>query len=521
MHIHPSPQQARELLERGEVVVLSSAFIADGLTPTAALARLGPQPLGRFLLESAEQGERVGRYSFVGAGVRELVAFDGTHGFAFGWEPSSGGQVVERARWPQRDILAELRARLSDLRCPAQPDLPPFFGGAVGFLGYDVVRTIEHLPDGRPDPVGSWTAGFLVADVVVAFDHFRRLAYLLALCRRQEGETARQAYEQAAGRLEEVRWRLARSPAGELEPPLLEAPQWATPVPAPPEDPHFVEAVRRAKEYIRAGDIFQVVLSRHTRVPCPQPPLAVYRRLRAINPSPYMFYLELADPRPGGAALHLVGASPEVMVRLQGRRACLRPIAGTRPRGRSEAEEQALARQLAEDPKELAEHMMLVDLGRNDLGRVCRFGTVRVTQLLTVERYSHVMHLVSEVEGELAEGQDAFDLMRAVFPAGTVTGAPKVRAMEIIDELEQEGRGFYAGAVGYFAASGDADSCITIRSLAICRGVAHARAGAGIVADSDPVRELWETHHKVSAVLSALACQGQPVAAAAGGEGRA
>ena len=236
VHVYPSPQQARELLERGEVVVLSSAFIADGLTPTAALARLGPQPLGRFLLESAEQGERVGRYSFVGAGVRELVAFDGIHGFAFGWEPAGGGQVVEQARWPQRDILAELRARLSDLRCPAQPDLPPFFGGAVGFLGYDVVRTIEHLPDGRPDPVGSWTAGFLVADVVVAFDHFRRLAYLLALCRRQEGETARQAYERAAGRLEEVRWRLARSPAGELEPPLLEAPQWATPVPAPPED---------------------------------------------------------------------------------------------------------------------------------------------------------------------------------------------------------------------------------------------------------------------------------------------
>ena len=503
LDVFPDLEQFSRELDAGYAAVVGSAFIADGLTPAGALARLGPQPLGRFLLESAEQQERVGRFSFVGAGVRELVAFGGGYGYAFGWEARTN-TPVEVNRWTSRDPLGELRRRLAPLRCGPRPELPPFFGGAVGFLGYDVVRTIERLGEPRPDPVGSWTAAFLVADVVVAFDHFRRLAYLFTLCRPEPGESVRQAYQRATGRLEEVWYRLVERPAGELDPPLLQAPNLKRAHLPPPEDPAFLEAVRRARRYIEAGDIFQVVLSRHTAAACPEPPLQVYRRLRAINPSPYMFYLEVPDPRPGGQPLFLVGASPEVMVRLQGRRASLRPIAGTRPRGRTAQEEEALARQLADDPKELAEHMMLVDLGRNDLGRVCRFGSVRVTRLLEVERYSHVMHLVSEVEGELEEGRDAFDLMRAVFPAGTVTGAPKVRAMEIIDELETSGRGPYAGAVGYFAATGDADSCITIRSLAVHAGQAHARAGAGIVADSDPFRELMETHHKVSAVLSAL-----------------
>ena len=480
-----------------------TTFIADGLTPVAALARVGPHPLGRFLLESAEQQERVGRYSFVGVNVRELIAFSAGTGYAFRHHVRDG-LIYEAERWRSRDPLAELRRRLEALRTVPHPDLPPFFGGAVGFLGYDVVRTIERLGEVRPDPLDSWMAAFLVTDMVVAFDHFRRTAYLAALAPREPGESPERTYDRACARLEEGWSRLVERPRDALDAEFLEAPP-PSPAPAVPEDEAFEAAVQRAKRYIAAGDIFQVVLSRQQSLPCLEPPLRVYRRLRSINPSPYMFYLEIADPRRSGRPLYLVGASPEVMVRLTGRRAMLRPIAGSRPRGCCEAEEQELARQLAADPKELAEHMMLVDLGRNDLGRVCRFGTVRVARLLEVERYSHVMHLVSEVEGELAEGLDAFDLMRAAFPAGTVTGAPKVRAMEIIDELETSGRGPYAGAVGYFAANGDADSCITIRTLAIRAGVAYARAGAGIVADSDPRRELAETHHKASALLSALA----------------
>ncbi|WP_324717786.1 chorismate-binding protein [Carboxydochorda subterranea] len=527
MQLHPDRGRFVELLERTGAAVLCASFLTDTLTPLVALNRLGPHPLGRFLLESADHGGRLGRFSFVGSGGAALVAFE--EGLARVYEAGEGGApLVETERRAVADPIAYLRDRwralelpesaVRELLAPLFPhadDVPPFVGGAVGFFGYDLVRTIEPLGPGRPATLPGWMGAYLLADAVVVFDHFRGTGYLLTLARRRPGETARQAHDRAAGRLQAV-WERLAVPSGRDPGPAF-AQAGAAPggleggtAGLEEEDPAFEAAVRQARRHIEAGDVFQVVLSREVVAPCRRPPLEVFRHLRAINPSPYMFYLEIPDPRSGSPGpLHLVGASPEVMVRSQQERAMLRPIAGTRPRGRDAAEQARLESELASDPKELAEHMMLVDLGRNDLGRVCRYGTVEVSRLLEIERYSHVTHLVSQVQGVLRPGQDAFDLLRATFPAGTVTGAPKVRAMQVIDALEASGRGPYAGTVGYFSASGNADHCITIRTLAIYGERAVVRAGAGIVADSDPRRELRETQHKARAMLSALAATGE------------
>ena len=519
--MEPSPSRSAFVERFGSLGagLVVAPFLCDGLTPVAALLRLGPNPLGRFLLESAEQGGHAGRFSFVGTASAGLAAFEPGVGHLYRAH-ARDGWVYEADRWESRDPVGELRRLVGPWRLPeaalgavlaeagvSPADRPPFLGGAVGFLGYDVVRTLERLGQGPPPAVETWMAAYLLADTVVAFDHFTRVGYAVAVAHWPPGADPGAAYDEAVERLDIVWQQLHGAAHGESLRALADALEVPTrrAALAEPRDDRFQEGVRIARRYIRAGDIFQVVLSREMVVPCPDPPLHVYRRLRAINPSPYMFFLEVADPRPRGRPLHLVGASPEVMVRLQGERAVVRPIAGTRRRGREPGEDESLARELRDDPKELAEHMMLVDLARNDLGRVCRYGTVQVSRLLEIERYSHVMHLVSEVEGRLAPGLDAFDLVKATFPAGTVTGAPKVRAMEIIDELEASGRGPYAGAVGYFSVTGDADACITIRTLAIRASRAHARAGAGIVADSDPERELWETHNKASAMLAAVA----------------
>ena len=527
--MQPSPSRSAFVEHFGPLGagMVVAPFLCDGLTPVGALLRLGPSPLGRFLLESAEQGGHAGRFSFVGTASAGLVAFEPGLGHLYRAHPRDG-LVYEADRWESRDPVGELRDRLAGWRLPeavieaalagtafATAERPPFLGGAVGFLGYDVVRSLERLGPGRPSTVDTWIAAYMLADAVVVFDHLTRVGYAVAIARWSAGQDPGAAYDEALVRLEVLWERLHGDEGAESLRALVDAldvPAGTSGAVGEPVDESFEEAVRTARRYIQAGDIFQVVLSRELVAPCPTPPLHVYRRLRAINPSPYMFFLEVADPRPRGRPLHLVGASPEVMVRLQRGRAVVRPIAGTRPRGGTPEQDRRLAQELKDDPKELAEHMMLVDLGRNDLGRVCRYGTVRVSQLLEIERYSHVMHLVSEVEGRLAPGLDAFDLVKATFPAGTVTGAPKVRAMQIIDELEATGRGPYAGAVGYFSVTGDADACITIRTLAIHANRAHARAGAGIVADSQPRRELWETHNKASAMLVALGLERVEVA---------
>lgn len=463
-------------------------IIADTETPVSALAKLGRGPAA-FLLESVEGGERLGRYSFLGNSALYTFRSYG-HRVELGFP--DGRRVQERVQ----DPLARLEELLAAYRPAPVPGLPRFYGGAVGYVAYDAVRFLERLPDGNPDVLGTPDLAFMITDAVIVFDHVARRIQVVVntLVNGDPG----QAYDQAMRRIEDIIGRLhgdaGLAPLSGLDLGAAAAPRFRANV----TRDDFCRAVRRAQEYIAAGDIFQVVLSQRLSAPLRRDPFDVYRVLRSVNPSPYMFYLNFGDHQ-------LVGSSPEVMVRLEGRRAELRPIAGTRPRGRNPLEDQRLEAELLADAKERAEHIMLVDLGRNDLGRVCRYGSVRVDELMVVERYSHVMHIVSNVSGELAPGYTAFDLLRATFPAGTVTGAPKVRAMEIIDELETTRRGPYAGAVGYIGFSGNMDSCITIRTVIVQDGQAHVQAGAGVVADSEPEREYQETLNKAQALLKTIA----------------
>jgi anthranilate synthase component 1 len=465
-------------------------LLADALTPLAACQRLAAISPVRFLFESVTGGEQVARWSFLGAGPRRLLRL-----YADRIEVTTAGHTEVRAG----DPLALLRAELAAVRAPAG-DLP-FSGGFVGTFGFDLVRAAERLP-GRPaDPWGLPIAILGRFDEVVVFDHAEQRILLVA--HEIAGERDAAGAEAALDRLE------AALASGEAARPLR-LPAVAPPAPAAlevtPDGPAFRAAVARAREEIAAGEIFQVVLARRFRVRSEVSPLALYRALRRVNPSPYMVLLELPE-------VALVGASPEALVTKTGGRVVTRPIAGTRRRGGDAASDAALAAELLADPKERAEHVMLVDLGRNDLGRVCRPGSVRVASFLEVERYSHVMHLVSSVEGELAEGRDALDVLLATFPAGTVSGAPKLRAIEILDALEPESRGLYAGATGYLSFSGDLDACITIRTL-VLRPTADGRevsvtAGAGIVADSDPAAEQAETENKAAALLAAVALAGE------------
>src|SRR5690606_39054665 len=463
-------------------------IIADTETPVSALAKLGRGPAA-FLLASVEDGERLGRYSFLGNSASYTFR---SYGHRVELRFPDGRRVQERVQ----DPLARLEELLAAHRPAPVPGLPRFYGGAVGYVAYDAVRFLERLPDGNPDVLGTPDLAFMITDAVIVFDHVARRIQVVVntLVNGDPG----QAYDQAMRRIEDIIGRLhgdaGLAPLSGLDLGAAAAPRFRANV----TRDHFCRAVRRAQEYIAAGDIFQVVLSQRLSAPLRRDPFDVYRVLRSVNPSPYMFYLNFGDHQ-------LVGSSPEVMVRLEGRRAELRPIAGTRPRGRNPLEDQRLEAELLADAKERAEHIMLVDLGRNDLGRVCRYGSVRVDELMVVERYSHVMHIVSNVSGELAPGYTAFDLLRATFPAGTVTGAPKVRAMEIIDELETTRRGPYAGAVGYIGFSGNMDSCITIRTVIVQDGQAHVQAGAGVVADSEPEREYQETLNKAQALLKTIA----------------
>lgn len=484
----PSLEQVRALSAQGNLIPIRRELPADLETPASAFLKLrsnGPA----FLLESVERAEQVGRYSFLG--VNPACTLIVRQGQAL----LLGREVHRMEELGGRDPL-EVVAELLKGRHPVPlPGLPRFHGGAVGYLAYDAVRFFEPRLQATAPPASSFDlpdAVFLLTDTLVAFDHAHGRMEVIGNAHIEGDVDA--AYEDAVAHIEEVVERLqAPLPASSI--PSRGKP---TPLRSNVTQAEFEAAVRKAKEYISAGDIFQVVLSQRLFRWTGADPFTIYRTLRMLNPSPYMFYLALPDE------VHLIGSSPEVLVRLEGRLAEVRPLAGTRPRGRTPEEDRALAQELLADAKERAEHVMLVDLARNDLGRVCRYGTVQVPLMMGLEWYSHVMHIVSRVTGELDPAHDGFDLLRATFPAGTVSGAPKVRAMEIIDELEGERRGPYAGAVGYIGYDGTLDTCITIRTIVLKNQIAYLQAGAGVVADSDPTREYEETLHKARALAEAI-----------------
>ena len=498
MKILPTFSDFREYAADARVVPVWKEFLFDVDTAVTAYAKLARPPFG-FLLESVVGGEQWARYSFLG--TRPAAAWRLHDGLVSWWTPDEGWATVQTD-----DPLAGLDARLRERTPAAVPGLPRFWGGAVGYFGYDVVRGIERLPHGPPDDLGIPDGLFVFADLVLAIDNLKGRAKAIAAVTVEDGlteEKLRRRYDDAGARIEA----LIRELSDAAPPPPLSLAD------EPDADPSFTSSTRRKdyeagveriREYIRAGDAFQVVLSQRLGVELHATPFELYRALRTLNPSPYLYFLEM-----DGVAL--VGSSPEVLVRLEEGTVTVRPIAGTRPRGRTAEEDRALAEDLLADEKELAEHRMLVDLGRNDVGRVAEYGTVTVPDLMVVERYSHVMHIVSQVEGRLKDGLSAVDVFKACFPAGTVSGAPKIRAMEIIDELEPVRRGPYAGAVGYFNYGGvSMDTAITIRTVVVVDGRAYVQAGAGIVADSDPSTEYAETLNKARALLRATVMVGPP-----------
>jgi anthranilate synthase component 1 len=471
LELTPGLDEVRELARTHNLVPLRHTFIADCETPVSAYLKLrggGPS----FLLESAEQGQRVGRWSFLGFRPRTTIRM------SLGDHPDPYAAVAEELG----------RYRIAPLE-----GLPPFAGGAVGLFGYDLVRSAEpSVGEPNPDATGIPDLALMVTDVLVAFDHLRHEVTVLANV-LAEGDDLDRAYGEAASAIAEVKERLA-GPVPKIGRGKVEPPEFVSNI----GSEGFAEAVERAKEYIRAGDAYQVVPSQRWTADCPVDAFSIYRGLRAINPSPYMYFLDFED-------FEVAGASPESLVKVNGRHVELKPIAGTRPRTGSDRE---LSDELLADEKERAEHVMLVDLGRNDLGRVCEYGSVKVDELMAVELYSHVIHIVSSVSGTMREEVTPMDAMRAALPAGTLSGAPKIRAMQIIDELEPIKRGPYGGAVGYLSYTGDLDTCINIRSTFVRDGTAYLQAGCGIVADSDAGDETRESEAKAGAVMEAirLAC---------------
>jgi len=469
-----SYEEYERLSAGGKLVPVFRELPGDLRTPVSAFLSLGARSERAFLLESVLGGERLARYSFLG---RDPIAT---------LEVSEGRTIVRGAggESAEADLLEALRGLLGR-RAEVVAGLPRFTGGAVGYLSYDAARLFERLPD-RHGAARGRLASFALYRSLVAFDHVRQRLVLIALAEPGERAEFERAQQVLDGFEEDLGWE--RKPLAQR--------RGAAETPALSSGPAFREAVLQAQEHIAAGDIFQVVLSRQASGACSLDPFSVYRALRTVNPSPYMYFL-----KDGGVTV--AGASPEMLVRVENGRAETRPIAGTRPCREGEDAE-ALGRELLADEKERAEHVMLVDLGRNDLGRVCRFGSVKVEDLMKVERYSHVLHIVSSVVGQLADGQDALDALRACFPAGTLSGAPKIRAMEIIDALEAAPRGLYGGALGYVDLGGNLDFCIAIRTLVFENGRATLQAGAGIVADSDPGAEERETEAKAGALFEAL-----------------
>lgn len=483
--IRPSLSEIKALAGTATVIPVSKDILGDLLTPAAAFLRVAHGRRRVFLLESVEGGERLARYSFIG------------------WDPfmvvrGKGDSVtIER----QGEIVREttrgfdkLRELSASFRPAVMPDMPPFLGGGVGFFAYDLVRQFEKLPSLAEDDLNLDDYQLMYFSTILAFDHLRHRIHIITnIFNDRGGQNLEGKYQDALLRIEQIEKRLA-------VPISLPSPAPHPSIPEPVSnvgESAYYRNVEQAKSHIVAGDIFQVVLSQRFAMEVRCDPFDIYRALRFINPSPYLFFLRMDN-------LHLVGASPEMLVKVKDRRVEYGPIAGTRPRGKTPEEDACLSRELLDDEKERAEHIMLVDLGRNDLGRVCTYGSVRVSDLMRIEKYSHVMHLVSSVEGELKQDLDCFDALQSCLPAGTVSGAPKVRAMEIIEALEPRRRGVYGGAVGYVDFSGNLDTCIALRTLIIKDGIAYIQAGGGIVADSHPVREREESINKASAMIRAV-----------------
>jgi len=488
--LKPSEREFAALAAQGyNLIPVWREIAADLETPVSAFLKVARGDYA-FLLESVQGGEKWGRYTFLGSEPAMVIQGRGGR-----LDLTRPGRSVEVRS--VRNPLDGLRDEMRRFRAWETPELPRFFGGAVGFLAYDIVRYFERLPAHAQDELGTPDLYLMLTDTVLIFDNVRQTLKIVANVSLEEYPSARAAYKAAAAKIDELISRLD----GPVHAPRAESAARlngdAVSLVSNQTREGYMAMVEAAKEYIAAGDIIQVVPSQRFEAPLNSHPFNLYRSLRTINPSPYMFYLRLDDHT-------LVGASPEVMVRVEGREITLRPIAGTRRRGASEAEDRELERELLADPKERAEHVMLVDLWRNDVGRVADIGSVEVTELMTVERYSHVMHIVSNVRGRLRDGCDAYDAFRATFPQGTVSGAPKIRAMEIIDELEPVRRGVYAGAVGYFSYTGNTDTAIALRTILCKNGRVYIQAGGGVVADSDPAAEYEESVNKARAMVRAL-----------------
>jgi anthranilate synthase component 1 len=487
-------EEFTDLAKRATFVPVVKEVVADLLTPVSAFLKIAEHSDYAFLLESVEGGEHVGRYSFLGKDPFLILRGRG------------GATVIDRAGTTsisEKPFVETLRDLMNRFQSPFVTGLPRFTGGAVGYLGYDTAAWFEpavaraatgqsHDEGSAPEASADDDAGFMLFDTVLAFDHVQHRILLIANARISGDEDLRSLYQFACAKIEFLESELERA----LSLPRVTSSETLT-LESNVTQPAFEALVRKAKESIAAGDIYQVVLSQRFSADLGVDPFTVYRALRHVNPSPYMFFVRM-----GGRSI--VGSSPEMLVRVEGRHAVTHPIAGTRPRGRSDEEDQRLAEELKRNEKERAEHVMLVDLGRNDLGRVCEYGSVRVPTFMSLERYSHVMHLVSVVEGPLADDRGRRDALGACFPAGTVSGAPKVRAMQIINELEATRRGIYAGAVGYLDFAGNLDFCIAIRTIVLEHGHAYIQAGAGIVADSNPTAEYEETQDKARAMVRAL-----------------
>ncbi len=474
---------------RGNLIPVYREILADLETPVSAFLKIGGRPHS-FLLESVAGGEQIGRYSFIGGDPFLVLK---THGREV--EVVRDGRLETRTLAEGQDPLHLLKQLLEEFRFVQDPDLPPFCGGAVGYLGYDVVRFFERLPDLNPNDRGLPESYFVFTDTLLIFDHVKHRIKVLCLARVDGDPQA--AYFQAVEKIEQLVNALkAPLPYERLEQEPREN-EGELQVSSIPSREDHEAAVLKAKEYIAAGDIIQVVLSRRMEVEVSASPFQIYRALRSVNPSPYMFFLQFED-------CQLIGASPEILVTERQGRVVTRPIAGTIRRGKTPEEDARLEAELLADPKERAEHIMLVDLHRNDIGRVCEYGSVHVDQLMVTEKYSHVIHIVSNVVGKLRSETDGFDLIRATFPAGTLSGAPKIRAMEIIEELEPVKRGPYGGVIGYFSFSGDIDTAITLRTIVMQNRKAYIQAGGGIVADSDPAAEYQETVNKAGALMRAI-----------------